>query len=408
MSLPRPGRRAFGLLIGALLLFAAGTNDQAGWLFVLAALLLGAAVAGAILPAARINGVAVERIAPGEAFQGSEARVKLIVLNRTRGAKGSLVVRDDHLATTTSWLPRLGPGERVTIETTRRAARRGVMTGDEVRLSTGAPFGVAIATRKEQASCRTIVYPRVVRLRLASPTAKRADRQAVAAGLRRGLGQEFLSIRDYRVGDSMRHIHWPSTARMGAFMVREFERQQSPTVGIFLDASAEGGTENTPLDLACSAAASIALAALESGHDVELAAARGAGVERHLGRDRGEVLRWLAELQADFALPAGAALREAVPFLARCDSAVLALPTWRTAADVAEPASALMAVGVPVAVILIDVTTFDPDRSRPPTLSSNEIEDLERALARSGIRLCRVGADGDLAGSLEAALAGLR
>ena len=42
-------RRAIGLLVGAGVLFFLGTNVQAGWLFVLAAMLLGAR-AGAAPP----------------------------------------------------------------------------------------------------------------------------------------------------------------------------------------------------------------------------------------------------------------------------------------------------------------------------------------------------------------------
>ena len=43
-------RRAAGLTLGAVILFVIGTNAQAGWLFVLAALLLGTVVAGIAVP----------------------------------------------------------------------------------------------------------------------------------------------------------------------------------------------------------------------------------------------------------------------------------------------------------------------------------------------------------------------
>ena len=52
MSPVRLRKRAASLLMGAVVLFLIGTNVQAGMLFVLAALLLGAAAAGAVLPAA--------------------------------------------------------------------------------------------------------------------------------------------------------------------------------------------------------------------------------------------------------------------------------------------------------------------------------------------------------------------
>ena len=53
----RPSKRAVGLLLGAGILFLIGTNVQAGWLYVLAALLLGALAAGLVLPFAALRGL---------------------------------------------------------------------------------------------------------------------------------------------------------------------------------------------------------------------------------------------------------------------------------------------------------------------------------------------------------------
>ena len=67
-------KRAVGLLLGAGVLFFLGTNVQAGWLFVLAALLLGAVIAGLVLPATATAGVVVERRAPGRGAAGRARR----------------------------------------------------------------------------------------------------------------------------------------------------------------------------------------------------------------------------------------------------------------------------------------------------------------------------------------------
>jgi uncharacterized protein (DUF58 family) len=42
-------------------------------------------------------------------------------------------------------------------------------------------------------------------------------------------------IREYAPGDSYNRIHWPTTARMGKIMVKEFELDPSSDVWIFLD-----------------------------------------------------------------------------------------------------------------------------------------------------------------------------
>jgi uncharacterized protein (DUF58 family) len=40
-----------------------------------------------------------------------------------------------------------------------------------------------------------------------------------------GESEEFVSLRDYRRGDPLRHIHWKSTARTGQLIVKEFQNE---------------------------------------------------------------------------------------------------------------------------------------------------------------------------------------
>ena len=60
--MPRPTRRFAALVGGSALLFLIVTNVQSGWLFVLSALLLGAAVGGMALPTLMLRGVEVTRL----------------------------------------------------------------------------------------------------------------------------------------------------------------------------------------------------------------------------------------------------------------------------------------------------------------------------------------------------------
>ena len=77
-------KRAVGLLLGAGILFLIGTNVQAGWLYVIAALLLGALAAGLVLPFAALRGLSIELAAPEEAEQGMPTMVELRVSGPTR------------------------------------------------------------------------------------------------------------------------------------------------------------------------------------------------------------------------------------------------------------------------------------------------------------------------------------
>jgi uncharacterized protein (DUF58 family) len=158
---------------------------------------------------------------------------------------------------------------------------------------------------------------------------------------RRGLGPEYLGIREYRQGDSMRHVHWASTARAGTMMVREFEQEQTRRLAIVVDASrdAEPGPDGfTPLDRACSAAASVALAAVAHGHGARVVT-RGGGhgaVEVLAGADERALLEHLALLApSEHPPPFVEVIGVAAASLRGVDTAVLVFPTW----DGHEPAT---------------------------------------------------------------------
>jgi len=103
-------KRAAGLALGAGILFLLGTNVQAGWLFVLCALMLGTLLSGLILPGRMLRGIEIERRAPGEVVQGEEAFVDLIVSNRAHGIRLGLTFDDTHVAPTSLYLTKVAPG----------------------------------------------------------------------------------------------------------------------------------------------------------------------------------------------------------------------------------------------------------------------------------------------------------
>ena len=61
--------------------------------------------------------------------------------------------------------------------------------------------------------------------------------EASVAAPRSGSGNELFGIREYRRGDSLRRIHWRSSARHGELVVREYEPPGLRMLGIFVDPS---------------------------------------------------------------------------------------------------------------------------------------------------------------------------
>jgi uncharacterized protein (DUF58 family) len=54
---------------------------------------------------------------------------------------------------------------------------------------------------------------------------------------RRGLGCEFLELREYNHGDDVRRIDWKGSARVGKFLIREYYEDARRTVSILYDRS---------------------------------------------------------------------------------------------------------------------------------------------------------------------------
>jgi hypothetical protein len=74
-----------------------------------------------------------------------------------------------------------------------------------------------------------------------------------------GDSQEFLQLRDYRPGDPVRRIHWPSTARSGRLVVKETGEEYFARIGLVMD-TFTGDDDGAILDAAVSVAASLAAA----------------------------------------------------------------------------------------------------------------------------------------------------
>jgi uncharacterized protein (DUF58 family) len=425
-------KRAAGLLFGAGVVFLMGTNAQAGWLLGIAALLVGAVLAGMVLPLAGLRGVRAELVAPDEATQGDLVYVDVRIELRGRGVRWGLSVRDAHLAETVSFIDVVRAAERVEITTERSSARRGRRRTDRLEVRTAAPFGVAERRRILEVDAETLVLPSVVplgALPFVDPVG--TAEPAVHDAPRRGHGPEYLGIREYRTGDSMRHVHWASTARQGAVMVREFEEEQTRRLLVVVDTERDepagersalapeerargapapeerargapapderAAAEPTPLDRCCTAAASLTASALAHGHGSRLAAATADGVDVIARSEGRELFRWLAELTPS-EVPLDAAIAELPVDATRgAETVVLVAPAWASAGarSLVDAVGALTDHVPRVVCVLVGTAPIDRD---DPALT-----EVGASLVAAGAEVCPWPAGGDLAAIVGAA-----
>ncbi|MEJ7630274.1 MAG: DUF58 domain-containing protein [Nocardioidaceae bacterium] len=128
-----------------------------------------------------------------------------------------------------------------------------------VRLSD--PFGFVELSRAFAARTALVVTPVIHSLPATtlsgdwSGTGDNRPRAFAAAGT------EDITVREYRLGDDLRRVHWRSTARTGEIMVRREEQPHQSRVTVLLDTriGAHRGTgPSSSFEFAVSAAASVA------------------------------------------------------------------------------------------------------------------------------------------------------
>ncbi len=112
--------------------------------------------------------------------------------------------------------------------------RRGWLRLGPVRLRLGDPLGLMEGTRAFAQQHEILVYPRIVRLPECSLV------QQVQSGSwrqRRRLQGAVKApiLREYTPADSLRHVHWPSTARRGELTVTELETEPGVSMTVALD-----------------------------------------------------------------------------------------------------------------------------------------------------------------------------
>lgn len=387
----RLSKRAFVVSLVAGLLFLAGTTAQASWLFVLAAGVLGL-VAGSMFFRHNLNQVVVERSTPRRARVGDDVRLGYIVHNSGRRAIPLMRLDDGFGAFTDTGVlvERLKPGERAHVELVRTAVRRGAFSSGTVKLTCGAPFGLTTSRRTMELPTSLTVVPRWVEIRsfpILEPSSFPSD--VLHERARTGAGEEFIGVRDYRPGDPPRSVHWRSTARAGHLVVREFEEEVASRVALVLAGSDAGAPPDSAFETLVTAAASIGVYALQTGHPVDMVRPTAAGGVEHLAdADRFGLLDWLARAEP-LDTPLGAMVAPALDRIGRRGTVVILAPTAGAAGgSIRDAVRLVQSAGSRAIVVAVrSASWLDPKNERPAA---------EPALGLEGSRASvRVVAKGD-------------
>jgi uncharacterized protein (DUF58 family) len=102
--------------------------------------------------------------------------------------------------------------------------RRGLLRFDGLTLARADALGLFRGFARVRAPHTVMILPKRYPLPpIALPGTMRYQAGGIALASNVGQSDEFVSLRDYRNGDPLRHIHWRSWAKAGKPVVKEFE-----------------------------------------------------------------------------------------------------------------------------------------------------------------------------------------
>ena len=108
------------------------------------------------------------------------------------------------------------------------------------------PFGMATRSAAVPGEAALVVLPRVVPLTPVRGAPAGGGGESSSWPRMALQGEDDVGVREYRIGDDLRRIHWRSTARTGETMVRQDEEPARRRALVLLDDRAQGhaGTGN--------------------------------------------------------------------------------------------------------------------------------------------------------------------
>jgi uncharacterized protein (DUF58 family) len=350
-------------------------NREVNLLYGMFALVSATVIIAVILPRFALNGVEARRMLPAAAFEGEEIEVRVILENRGRAPRFMVEAVDA--------IPAAAPHEREPLVFAARLPgrarrdfvyrlccfKRGYYTVGPLRLRSAYPLGIAWSEREGDRTLPTLlVYPSMFEIAsfplLAAGSLVSSGQESME---RTGGSDDFFGTREYRQGDSLRHIHWPSTARHDRLIVKEFEVRASTEMTLILDLHREsnaGEERESTLEYEVRIAASLARYALERGHTVQLS---GYGREAAVvppGRGLHHlplVLDVLARVAADGPFPYHETITRAARFLRDGSTAVLFLPGNGGLDDYLYPLGLMRAKRVRPVAICFDRASFSDE-----------------------------------------------
>jgi len=296
--------------------------------------------------------------------------------------------------------------------------QRGSFQLGPTRLTVGDPFGLFTANKEFQPTDTLVVFPMIHDVHsFPFPQGVLTGGQVIRKKSA-DITPHAAGVREYVHGDAMKRIHWPTSARRGRLLVKEFEQDPQAEIWIYLDAQKvvhyqkKHKPQETPLhDFLLRRRPKLDLPPATMEYSVSIAASLAhyfIGQRRAVGfasagqtftvlpaerseRQEAKILETLAFVKADGVLSLAGLVSTHAALLPQGSSVILVTPTTRP--DLLQTVDELVLRYLLPIVVLLDAQTFDGpsgadamitalQERRVPTITVSCGDDLSQALSQ--------------------------
>ena len=235
------GWAALGAAAALVLLYVGFGEPEllAGGVFLMAAVAAGTLIVRRSRPDADLS----RHITPLRLHEGDRARVEIRI--HARRPLRPLIIEDEvsRLGRARFATTRAGRNSTVSAHYEIVCRPRGVYQIGPAELIISDPLDLAAVRATTGGVDRLVVFPAIEALegypttRGHDPSVQSAHPSHAPSG-----GDDFFTLREYRQGDDLRRVHWPSSAKRDELMIRQLEIPWQSRALVLLDARAKAHT----------------------------------------------------------------------------------------------------------------------------------------------------------------------
>jgi uncharacterized protein (DUF58 family) len=268
--MPRLTGRGVAVLAVAAVCFGLGQWLGYPVLRGLAGAALGAVLAALVVTARRPRVAVSREVYPDRVRRGRPAFARLRVDNPGTRRQSELTADDRIGAGFQAVTVRaLAPGAQAVYHYELPTTRRGRFEVGPLTLRRADPLGLSRSGLTTGDTTTLWVHPRVYPVRALAGGRPRHHHEGRSSDDPLHGSLDLRDVREYVVGDEVRHLHWKATARTGQLMVRDYTDPEQPRFTVLLDTR---GPLTTPevFEEAVDLAASLLSASAMAGHHCRL------------------------------------------------------------------------------------------------------------------------------------------